>query len=80
MAVTAPRSAASAEQLLRVALETFGVGLKAMATRGRNPMVTRVTIMSADKAGMARTALERVVTNAGDVDQLDRTTFEVTWP
>lgn len=78
--MNAPRHPLAASELIRNALAAAAIPMKTSSTRPGTPMVSRVSISRKRDMDDARQALERMVTNAGDVDQVGPDTFEVTWP
>jgi hypothetical protein len=78
--VTAPKHTLAADELVRGALTAVIAPIESLDSQPGKPIVTRVKIQKERDMESARKALERVVTNAGDVDKIGPRTFEITWP
>lgn len=78
--MTAPKHTLAADELVRGALTAVIVPVESLNSQPGKPIITRVKIQKEGDMESARRALERVVTNAGDVDKIGPRTFEITWP
>ena len=78
--MSSPKHPLAASEIVRAALANAKVEMQGMISQPGRPIISRVTIKRVDRMDDAQTALEKAVTNAGDVDKVGPRTFEITWP